>query len=249
MDIRLGGVAPTPTPPATQVLYGGLGSAATTSDLYTVDPVTAAFTSIGASGFAITGLAMRPSDNVLFGSTSSQSASNPRSLITLDTTTGAGTLVGAFGGSAVIPDLAFRSDSVLYGYNAQDRTLYTINTTTGAITQVSATAVPTSGIGYGLAFDSTDTLYLFPKTAEGGVFYIVDETTGGLTAQSVLSGAPGSGATKGVGAAAFDASDVCYIAINTTGAQYWLATVSVSTGVITSIGAAATNADAIGWGV
>lgn len=247
--INISGKAPAPSPPITQILYGGLASLATTSDLYTVDPSTAAFTSVGASGFAITGLASRPSDNVLFGATSPQSSSNPKSLITLNTSTGAGTVVGAFGGTVVIPDLAFRSDDVLYGYNSQNRTLYTINTTTGTATQVSATAVPTSGAGYGLAFDSTDTLYLFPKTAAGGVFYIVDETTGGLTAQPALSGAPGSGAIKNVSGASFDNNDVCYIVLNTNGPAYWIATVDVATGVITSIGSATANADAIGWGV
>ncbi len=184
---QLSGVAPLPTPPVEPVLYGAKGGPATTSNLYTVDPATAALTSVGASGFAITGLSFRPSDQVLFGVTSNNSASNPRSLITVDATTGAGTLVGALGVTSGLADIAFRSDGALYGYSPSNSTLYSVNTSSGAATQVSATAIPATALGFGLAFDSTDTLYVFPKGA-AGVFYIVDETTGGLTAQTALTG-------------------------------------------------------------
>ena len=101
------------TPPVVNVLYGAQAGSQTTSDLYTIDTGTAAGTAIGAIGFAVTGLAFRPSDDVLFGVTSNNSSSNPRSLITIDPETGAGTLVGALGITTGLADIAFSEAGVL----------------------------------------------------------------------------------------------------------------------------------------
>ncbi len=242
---QLSGVAPLPTPPVLPVLYGALGSTETTSDLYTIDPDTGAATSVGASGFAITGLSFRPSDGVLFGVTSNNSGSNPRALITVDPVTGSGTLVGALGVTSGLADIAFRSDDALYGYSPSDRTLYSVNTTTGAATQVSATAIPTSGFGYGLAFDAADVLFVFPK-GNVGVFYIVDETTGGLTAQTALSG---SGFSNGIiNSATFDADGLAWVGFSTaTGPAWYIATVDVTTSVMADVGQTADFLDALAW--
>jgi hypothetical protein len=115
----------------TAVLYAARGAAATTSDLYTVDPVTAATTSIGPTGFGITGLAFDPTTGILYGSTNANSTAHPKSLITIDPATGAGTFVGSFGGKT-IPDIAFKSDGTLYGWSNADNKICTIDKATGA---------------------------------------------------------------------------------------------------------------------
>jgi hypothetical protein len=216
--INVGGQAPFVAPPVIVDLLGAQGGAQPTSDLYTVDSSTGGTTSIGAIGFAMTGLAFRPSDGVLFGVTSNQSASNPRSLIT------------------------FRSDDTLFGYTPSTRTLYTVNTTTGAATQVSSTAIPTSGQGYGIAFDSSDVLYVFPKGA-AGVYYIVDPATGGLTVQPTLTGSIGGG-PKPVSAACFDSTGVCW-AMYIGQFDYWLATIDVGASTVAEVAATLDEIDAL----
>src|SRR5688572_9969630 len=75
------------------VLFGATGGEVN-SNLYTVDTATGATSSLGPIGFAVTGLAVDPTTGKLYGSTSMQSPSNPGSIITINKSTGAGTLVG-----------------------------------------------------------------------------------------------------------------------------------------------------------
>lgn len=238
-----------PTPPGDATLYGAKGGTESNSDLYTVDPDTGVLTSVGTIGFALTGMAFRPSDGVLFGVSSNNSAANPRSLVTIDPDTGAGTLVGALGVSSGIADIAFRnSDDALYGYSPSNRTLYSINTTTGAATQVSATAIPTSGEGYADGFSSADILYVFPKRANN-VFYIVDPATGGLTAQTALSGATYSGGGI-LTSASFDEADMCWVFLSEAGGPIWhLAKIDVATSTIFEVAVVEDNVDALAWSV
>ena len=66
---------------------------------------------IGPIGFSVTGLAVHPTTGVLFGSTGNASPIYPGSLITINKTTGAGTLVGSFGiQGKTMTDLTFTSD-------------------------------------------------------------------------------------------------------------------------------------------
>ncbi len=227
--------------PAAAVLYGAQGGPNTTSDLYIVDASNGSTTSIGPIGFAMTGLAFRPSDGVLFGITSNNSASNSRSLITVDPATGAGTLVGALGKG--IGDISFKSDNVLYGLDTSNMILNTINTTTGAATAVSFSAVPGAAVGNSDAFNSADVLYAFTNFANGR-FYIVDTSTGVGTQQSNMSGAPVPSAS--VPAACFDANDVLYVSLVSSSSAH-LATLDVATGVLTSLGSTLSHLDAIAW--
>lgn len=227
------------------LLYGAEGSSKTTSDLYTIDPVTVALTSVGPIGFALTGMAFRPSDGVLFGATSQQSASDARSLITIDTSTGTGTLVGAFliGGGSTLGDIAFTQDDSLYGYDTGSHTLWEVNTSTGLATQVSGTVA--GGQGFGCSVDSSDNFYVFHTTS--GVFYLVNVSTGGLTAQPNLNNSPISGS---VGAASFDSADVCYASL-LSALSVHLVTIDIATGTITDVGATpgGERIDAICWSV
>lgn len=243
---NVSGYAVSVTPP-TDVLYGALGGSSTTSNLYTIDPGTAVATSVGAIGFAMTGLSFRPADSVLFGATSNNSSANPASLVTIDTSTGAGTLVGAFSisGGGTLADIAFRSDNTLYGYGSVTRKLYTVNTSTGAATQVSATAVPPAAFGFATGFDTGGTLYTFPK-GDAGIFYIVDPATAALTAQPTLSGSPLSPLGQ-ISAGKFDSSDVFWATITASGVT-WLATIDVGTAVITGVATTTSLMDALAWG-
>lgn len=124
-------------------LYAAQAQNQTTSDLYTIDPVTGTPTSVGAIGFAVTGLAWDPVGGVMYGATSNNSASNPRSIITIDLGTGAGTLVGSLGlgGSIAASDLQFTSDGQLWGIASSGGKLLSINKSTGAGTSIGATGI------------------------------------------------------------------------------------------------------------
>lgn len=239
---RLSGVA-APLPGA--ALYAAKGGSSTTSNLYTLDPATAAATSVGATGFGITGLAVHPSSGVLYGVTNNNSASNPRSLITVDTTTGAGTLVGATGVVNGIADIAFRSDGVLYGYGSSTHRLYTINLATGTATQVSATTISPFPRGFGMDFDSTDLLFVCPF-GDNGLYVTVDETTAVVTNQVTLSGAPGPGGLS-VSAASFTTPAVFWATLIDPAGSDYLITINTSTGAITTIGVTLADVDAIAW--
>ncbi len=244
--LNTSGVAPAiVAPPAALALYGAVAGSSTTSDLYLIDTATAAGTSIGPIGFAVTGMAFRPSDNVLFGVASNNSAANPRSLITIDTTTGDGTLVGALGITSGLADIAFSDTDVLYGYRPANNTLYTVNTTTGAATQVSATAIPSGGFGFGLDFDSNGVLYVFPRETNG-VFYIVNPATGGLTVQPTLSGTPVI--KHPVSAAAFDADDLVWATMLATDPDVYLLTIDVGTATTAEVALTVDLLDALAWG-
>ena len=96
-------------------------------------------------------------------------------LITINTTTAAGTLVGSLGlGDRLFQDIAFRpSDGTLFGFATGD--IYTINITTGA-----ATLVGSAGIGFpfgnSLAFQGT-TLYYANESS----LFTIDQATGVAT--------------------------------------------------------------------
>src|SRR5215216_3279616 len=96
--VACGALLFTATASAQEVLYGADGAGGNLSNLYILDPTSGgAFQNIGPIGFAVTGLAVDPTDGTLYGSTSrmtSGGAPNPGSLITIDRATGAGSLVG-----------------------------------------------------------------------------------------------------------------------------------------------------------
>ena len=91
-----------------------------------VDYVLITGTNIGTS---IDDIAIDPTTGVMYGSDTTNSQ-----LITINTSTGAGTVVGSFGGSVDLEGMGFHSDGTLYG--TEGRRVYTINTSTGAATQV-----------------------------------------------------------------------------------------------------------------
>ncbi len=102
---------------------------------------------------------------------------NGNTLITIDTTTGAATLVGALGVGFVGYAAAFTPDGTLwtmmYPSNAQ---LATVDILTGLATPV-GTPMSTGNV-IALEADSAGTLYV---GGEDGSFYTVNQTTGQLT--------------------------------------------------------------------
>src|SRR3954462_8586526 len=143
-------------------LYAAKGQSNTTSELYSVDPVTLALTDIGPIGFAVTGLAMDPSSGMLYGLTSDNSTSHPHSLITIDTTTGAGTFVANIrpiandNTNASVSDICFDASAQMYGVSSSRGGLVQINKATGSSTRLTTELFDQGG---GLDFDSDGTLW------------------------------------------------------------------------------------------
>ncbi len=112
--------------------------------LYTIDPLTGAGTSVGASGFSGggNGLALNPVTRILYAT-----PGDNNSLITISTTTGAGTeVVGSTGNvSPTLNALDFHPNTnILYGSLKDDSAsslayLVTIDTTDGTTTKISST--------------------------------------------------------------------------------------------------------------
>jgi hypothetical protein len=101
-------------------------------------------TPIGTQNFLFDGLAFR-SDGVLFGLSQGFSSPNGSSLYTINTTTGAVSLIGALNvpaaASELLGGLAFGPNGTLYaelsdGSTTSPSTLYTVNTATGQATLV-----------------------------------------------------------------------------------------------------------------
>lgn len=159
------------------VLYGAKGASETTSDLYTIDPVTGAGTSVGPLGVALTGLTWDATTDTMYGSTSYNSAVGNLQLCTVNLTTGAATLIGPFGLGEFteIIDIACSRAGAIYGINGDDHHLYSINKTTGA-----ATHIGDGGSYGGLAF-SGDTLW--NSLGVPFTIYTIDTATGTATDQ------------------------------------------------------------------
>jgi len=99
-------------------------------ELYSINPTTGAATSIG-----LTGISLGPWRDLSVNS-GTLYYGNGADLYTLNTSTGLGTLVGAFGNGALIGAMVTEG-GVLYGGDQGNATIDTINTTTGAATPIS----------------------------------------------------------------------------------------------------------------
>ena len=226
-------------------LYGTQGANNTTSNLLILNPANGALVStVGPIGFAVTGLAVNPLTGQLFGSTSQNSTNSPRSLIRIDKTTGAGTLVGSLGvASQSAADITFTSDGTLYGWLEPDNDeLYTINTATGAATLVGASGLDTNGSG--LAANSANVLYYAGFDANGALDTI-NRFTGVPTTGPTMTGAPLPG--ESVSALAFSPAGVLY-GVNLLGAAAHTAhliTIDTGTGAVTDLGTTVVALDAI----
>jgi len=170
--------------PTAGIMYAGQGFG--TPNVYTVNPSTGLATLLGDSGLgvaAISGMDFR-SDGTLFASVNiaGDGGTGSDNLATIDTGTGAATVIGPYGTctGVVVPSIgggsctlegmdaiAFAPDGTLYGATSsgvgKNGELYIINTLTGTATHVasildSTGAGPTGGVS-SLHFACDGTLY------------------------------------------------------------------------------------------
>ena len=227
--------------PGNMVLLGtdGAGANPAAPNLYTLDPETGnILTTIGLVGFNATGMAVDPTTGILYGTTGTNdpTGGNPLSLITIDLTTGAGTLVGPARDAALtdhnLADIAFDSTGQLYGWSELTDELFAVNKTTGALTLMGANTLSTSGSG--LIFDLTNTLYLFGDADDS--YWTINKTTGlSLSNPSFLNP---SGSSLGIGSAAVDSANIIFAnrGAPSGGAPWDLIVPEQSTGIIVSMG-------------
>jgi len=223
----------------------GSGGAAT---LYSVSS-TGTATAIGPIGFRQVGAMDVSSGGTLYGI--GLNGSGTSVLITINTTTGAGTLVapvtgGGWGTGSPAQDISFRpSDGKLFAY--QQGTIYTINTTTGAATPVGADGVGFPN-GNGIAF-SGSTLYY----AGSNTLYTINQSTGAATSVAALTFPPAFG-TLGPRSPAmkFDPATNTLWAIVFSGfgsPQTSLGTVNTTTGAVTFVGGTQVGIDGLSLAV
>ncbi len=154
--------------------------------LGTIDTATGAWTTIGpsvpAAGHTLTGLAVDPTNDMMYASTTDGVDSL---LYTVDSLTGALTLVGSMG-TALMIDISINGFGEMYGHDIGTDMIYTIDKATGAATAVGATGYD-GNFAQGMDFDNDDgTLYIFLYIGGGAnVFGTVDLATGAVTPLAV----------------------------------------------------------------
>jgi hypothetical protein len=240
---------------AQETLYVATGSKGAAGVLYTVDPLTAAFTMVapittGAGAIGLTGLAFDPLNGVLYGITGLESANSPRTLVTINPATGAATVIGTltdpFFGTVGLTDISFRSDGTLFG---SDNRLFTINLATGGLTLIGSTG---PNLGGGLAFNSSGTLYA--ARAATGSLDTLNPATGARAVGPTMTGAPNAGSGAVMNALAFNSANVLYgsnsdragVVGGSTAVN--LVTINTGTGVVSDIGVLPGNVDALAFG-
>lgn len=244
--------APASAQAAGDELYAADGAGGNpNTTLYKVNPATGARSqTIGEIGFAVTGLAFDPTTGVLYGSTATNDANEPGSLIRINVATGAGTLVGASGTKIITgcssgtADITFITDGTLYGWTECSDQLVQINKATGVGTVIGP---GTGSRGSGLSADpDNNVLWLTPED-DNGDYYTVDRTTGVVTSQGTLDGTLGtpinSLAWTCDGETLFGTHQFDFSAPT----PRELMTINTATDTINSIGDADMEQDAIAW--
>jgi hypothetical protein len=131
------------------------------STLNTIDPATGIATPVGPLGFERCGAMEADAAGTLYAACERSDGSDIPVLVTVDSASGAATEVGPTGMSGTVGDLSFRSDGVLFAFDASndpDHSLFTVDTATGVATLVGNTGLAFAG-GNGMTFDGADTLF------------------------------------------------------------------------------------------
>jgi hypothetical protein len=239
------------TSASADLLYASDGGGGNPSNLLILNPDTGAVVkSVGPIGFAVTGLAIDPTTGTLYGVTGQSTklgAPNPASLITINRTSGAGTLVGdERPDSEGAADITFTPDGALYGWlesNTDD--LISIDKVTGAATVVGESGLDTYGSG--IASNSAGVLY-FAGEGEDAPLRTVDRNTGLTTVVATMNG--DTTLERGISALAFNSSGTLFgsrlpSASTTAGFASDLITIDTATGAITSKGTSIDRLDAL----
>lgn len=233
-----------------QTLFAATGSNGVDADLYRINPATGGATLVGpvlvgALPVSLTGLAAHPTTGVLYGVSHGNSANFDRSLFTINTATGAATVIGGVGDTlgGTTSDISFSPSGTLFGYRPNTDELVTINLTTGVATVVGVTGTGNS-CGGSIAFVGA-TLFA-AKLDDAGNLERLNTATGVATAGPLLTGAPaGFGCLPAIaanGAQLFGVdSDTGGVALTT------LVRINTVTGAITNIGALPDDIDALAF--
>ena len=125
---------------------------------------------------------MDPTDGTLYGLTgreTSGGAPNPGSLMKVNRTTGAGTLIGDLRpDTETAGDLTFTPDGALLGWLVPDcNDLATIDKTSGAASIVGGSGI----VGHRVGFRTSPGGTLFHAALDTGPLYTIDRTTGAAT--------------------------------------------------------------------
>jgi hypothetical protein len=242
-------------PAPAQVVYGVSGNGGAASTLYAESyaPGTtlsvgagSAFTSVGnvtlttgGTSYALSLSGIAYVNGTLYGVTNSMTgsvnlgpsgANYSNSLVTINMSTGAATLVAGngtlanpsnLGTSAQVQSLAYDSSTnSLYGFSKSgvgsspvSNSLVLINTSTGLASQVgSGTGITQTTMGNGMAFDSSGNGYLAPfalTSPTNGAMYSVNASSGAATSSGLgFSNVPISGSN--MKAMAFDGTGLLY---------------------------------------
>ena len=235
-----------PSTRAEAVLYGADGAQGNPSSLRILNPATGGLVStVGAIGFAVTGLAVHPVTGVLYGSTARQDANAPGNLITIDKTTGLGTVIGSFGvANHTMADLTFGPDGTLYGWAEPEAdALHAIDVATGQATRVGQSSVGANTFGSGIAANA-DGIFLAGRGGDGP-FHRVNRTTGASTPVSFLDWIHDAG----IGALSFAPDGVLFgVGLPpVVGSLSILITINPVTGHVTEIGQTVPFLDAIAF--
>lgn len=230
---------------AQPIMYAASGSNGVAGSLYTVNPATGAATLVapllaGGLPVGLTAMAYNSSTDTLYGGTTQGSPNFPGSLVTINRTTGAVTVIGSFlAASPAMADLTFQPGSgTMFGWQAAGtHALHTVNLATGAATAV-GTGIGTGLFGGGgLSFNSGGTLYSAPAANEtpSPTLRTIDPTTGVHTVVGPFSGVPAG--FEAVVAMDFDGSSMYGIFSDRSGATTTqLGTINLSTAAATMIG-------------
>jgi hypothetical protein len=221
-----------------QVLWGSSSKGGSnTSSVFTIDRTTGLATLVGASGLGdgVSGIRFDPQSGTMYGILGS-TCTGAR-LITIDTATGAGTVVGTLagagfdGGTGVFcgggsDAIAFAPDGTLYagGYSLGATSLLRLDKTTGAVLE----AHPTPGHLAGMAFDPSGALWASHGNSSFSFeLHTIDPSTGGETSTLTLS------EPVIVSDLAFAADGTLYASLPS---ENNLATVDTASGLVTRIG-------------
>jgi hypothetical protein len=233
---------------AAQRLFGADGAGGNpATNLYVLNPTNGAIIStIGPIGFAITGLAFDPSTGVLYGSTGNASPTSPRSLVRIDTATGAGTLIGSFGVSTqTMADLTFFGGT-LYGSGSSRGALYTVNVATGLATLVGLSGRTSFAFGNALAANRAGNFFAAAGDGSSLELFSVNPSTGLQTLIGTITGAPAP--TQAITALAFDASNTLFGAnAGNDNQSAFLLTIDPTTGAAVNLGQTVDGLDAIAF--
>lgn len=190
--------------PAARTLYACEGDATTNGKLYTISPAAIASpVNVGSTGYSVQAIAADPTTGILYGVTSA-AGSNTKSLITINKTTGVGTVVGSTGLAVVLDDIEFDPAGQLYGLHQK---LYTIDKSTGTATDLGGTSMAAGAHNGAFAYRGYDTaspFFVMPNGGSNNSGHVYKLSTAGIRG-SIYSDLFGSdfGSSDGIAGASY----------------------------------------------